>query len=288
LISEENLITTQENINKGFLWQARKKRELSQISLKQSRDAKTKLKKATSFEEIYDDQMLFDFLVGALMLSKKSINNLSFKNVKELIESEINFQKLNEQNYINSLEKNYLLMCGESIGGKMRNRIGKKGEELFIEKIKYLLDKKNVKYEMEYSKIGNPISIFWNNRTIIFNKKSNFINKSVDFIVLRSVNGKYDLENPDSYCCAGELKSGIDPAGADEHWKTAMAALKRISFSFKSINLKTPPLYFIGGAISNFMATEIIDLLKKDKLQYAANLNHSKQLERICDKILFN
>lgn len=288
MISEENLITTQANINKGFLWQARKKRELSQISLKQSREAKTKLKKATSFDDIYNDQILFDFLVGALMLSKKSISNLDFDNVKLLVETEIDFKKLNEQNYINLLEKNYLLMCGESIGGQMRNRIGKKGEELFIEKIKYLLDDKNVKYKMEYSKSGNLNSIVWNNRTIIFNKKSNFINKSVDFIVLKLTNGTYDLEDPDSYCCAGELKSGIDPAGADEHWKTAMAALKRISFSFKSIELKTPPLYFIGGAISNFMATEIIGLLKKDKLQYAANLNHSDQLERICDKILFD
>ena len=33
------------------------------------------------------------------------------------------------------------------------------------------------------------------------------------------------VENPKHYLACGELKGGIDPAGADEHWKTAGKAL---------------------------------------------------------------
>ena len=35
-----------------------------------------------------------------------------------------------------------------------------------------------------------------------------------------------------SYMALGELKGGIDPAGADEHWKTARTALSRIHEAF--------------------------------------------------------
>jgi hypothetical protein len=34
----------------------------------------------------------------------------------------------------------------------------------------------------------------------------------------------------------GELKGGIDPAGADEHWKTARTALQRIDDAFRKIS----------------------------------------------------
>ena len=35
------------------------------------------------------------------------------------------------------------------------------------------------------------------------------------------------LKNPGYYLACGELKSGNDPAGGDEHWKTAWAAFDR-------------------------------------------------------------
>jgi len=36
------------------------------------------------------------------------------------------------------------------------------------------------------------------------------------------------IHNTAKYIALGEIKGGIDPAGADEHWKTANSALERI------------------------------------------------------------
>ena len=76
----------------------------------------------------------------------------------------------------------------------------------------------------------------------------------------------------------GELKGGIDPAGADEHWKTARAALDRIRSSFKKVYIA-----FIGGAIEKAMAEEIYSQLQTGMLDYAANLTNDNQLSSFCD-----
>jgi Restriction endonuclease BsobI len=82
------------------------------------------------------------------------------------------------------------------------------------------------------------------------------------------------------YLAFGELKGGIDPAGADEHWKTARTALTRIQSAFATINLK-PELFFVGAAIERKMATEIWSMLKDDLLSNAANLTNEFQLNSL-------
>ena len=83
----------------------------------------------------------------------------------------------------------------------------------------------------------------------------------------------------------GEVKGGIDPAGADEHWKTANSALNRIrkSFSTVDIDIKTS---FVGAAIESAMSKEIYEQLSSDILTNAANLTNSKQLTEYCNWIL--
>ena len=83
-----------------------------------------------------------------------------------------------------------------------------------------------------------------------------------------------------SYIALGELKGGIDPAGADEHWKTARAALDRIREAFSSAR-HSPYTFFIGAAIEKRMATEIWDQLEKGMLTNAANLNAPNQLASV-------
>jgi type II restriction enzyme len=83
----------------------------------------------------------------------------------------------------------------------------------------------------------------------------------------------------------GELKGGIDPAGADEHWKTANSALNRIRTSFDKKKLK-PQTFFVGAAIENAMAVEIFKLLKSGTMSNAANLTSDKQLTSVCDWII--
>jgi hypothetical protein len=78
----------------------------------------------------------------------------------------------------------------------------------------------------------------------------------------------------------GELKGGIDPAGADEHWKTAQAALNRIRQAFADVGY-SPLTFFVGAAIERRMAGEIWDQLESGTLSNAANLNEENQVAAI-------
>jgi hypothetical protein len=71
-------------------------------------------------------------------------------------------------------------------------------------------------------------------------------------------------------------KGGIDPAGADEHWKTARTALTRIREAFAAQKL-SPHTFFIGAAIEAKMAAEIWQMLKTGVLENAANLTDETQ-----------
>jgi len=85
---------------------------------------------------------------------------------------------------------------------------------------------------------------------------------------------------PTVYLALGELKGGIDPAGADEHWKTARSALYRINQAFMTRELK-PHTFFIGAAIAKTMAGEIWRQLQEETLTNAANLTDEDQLASI-------
>jgi type II restriction enzyme len=89
------------------------------------------------------------------------------------------------------------------------------------------------------------------------------------------------FNDPARYICLGELKGGIDPAGADEHWKTARTSLSRIRDAF-SAKGSSPLTFFVGAAIEKKMAEEIWDQLTRDVLQNAANSTNTDQLASLC------
>jgi len=91
---------------------------------------------------------------------------------------------------------------------------------------------------------------------------------------------KQILKSPASYLALGELKGGIDPGGADEHWKTARTALSRIHEAFARNQVK-PHTFFIGGAIEPKMAREIWSLLESGVIENAANLTDETQIASI-------
>jgi hypothetical protein len=148
--------------------------------------------------------------------------------------------------------------------------------------------------------------ISWKNRRLYLNRKISFIKKNIDLILIdisaeqdliekyRSQRSKQNgiipktilkkvetelLNDPKNYLACGELKGGIDPAGADEHWKTANKAFDRIRDAFKEKGTNCPPLFFIGVAIVEDMASEIFNDLQSSKLAYAANLNNDEQVK---------
>ena len=85
-----------------------------------------------------------------------------------------------------------------------------------------------------------------------------------------------------AYIALGELKGGIDPAGADEHWKTARTALLRVTAAFNSHNA-APKTFFIGAAIEARMAHEIWEMLEQGGLDNAANLCDDEHMTAISD-----
>ena len=86
---------------------------------------------------------------------------------------------------------------------------------------------------------------------------------------------------PEQYVALGELKGGIDPAGADEHWKTANSALERIRIAF-SAKKCYPDTFFIGAAIAKAMASEMYQQLETHALTNAANLTNETQVVSLC------
>lgn len=108
--------------------------------------------------------------------------------------------------------------------------------------------------------------------------------KNVDICLLHSTPEQYRsktqrprvVRDSEMYVALGELKGGIDPAGADEHWKTANAHLGRIRRSFAALP-SMPQLFFVGNAIEASMAGEIWNQLESGELTNAANLTDDRQ-----------
>src|SRR2546430_13027557 len=88
-------------------------------------------------------------------------------------------------------------------------------------------------------------------RTVITNLTVPFLKNNVDLCLFNCRHGELqaNLGSPVSYIALGELKGGIDPAGADEHWKTARTALARIQAVFTQSGLR-PHTFFVGAAIA--------------------------------------
>jgi hypothetical protein len=127
------------------------------------------------------------------------------------------------------------------------------------------------------------------NRTLIYNLTVPCVGNNVDMCLFNLPPkelkvSKYNII--DSYIALGELKGGIDPAGADEHWKTARTALQRIRQGFSQTG-HSPYTFFIGAAVQKKMASEIWSQLDNGILSNAANLNEENQVASI-SRWLFN
>jgi type II restriction enzyme len=211
--------------------------------------------------------------------------------------------------FIDELVYRYLLTKGDALGGKARNLAGVLGERKFLRSLLSVFNLSGINYQWKdeatrtwHAKLRDDTGIekrisglSWskngNKRLLIMNIKVPMVEKNVDLSIL---NGTVDelrrgkdsiIHNADAYVALGELKGGIDPAGADEHWKTANSALERIRRSFAKKG-KKPQTFFVGAAIENSMASEIFKQLRSGSLSNAANLTNDQQLASICEWIL--
>ena len=169
----------------------------------------------------------------------------------------------------------------------MRNLVGDIGEIEIANRLQDKLESQGHSVDLKHTNSGKVNRMSWDNRVIFFNKTPGFIGKNIDLIMVDSATvARKVLDDSSSYLMCAEIKSGIDPAGADEHWKTARSALERIRAAFAREEAQCPDLAFVGAAIETAMAVEIYEDLENNNLQLAANLHHSDQMDGMIDWII--
>lgn len=306
----DSLVTSREQTRAGFISMALEK---NYIAVPYIEEAKALKSLANKIKKPKDLLLVKDLRVGLLTasgLSDKSLNYLTENDkiiaITGLIEK---FLEPAGENFIDELVYRYLLTKGDALGGKARNLAGSLGERKFLRSLLSVLNVEGIKYHWKdndtnvwLEKPGNDVGIekrikalYWKkgklDRLMVMNINVPLVNKNVDLSILNGtaddlINGKQSIIHiHKKYIALGELKGGIDPAGADEHWKTANSALNRIRTGFSKENLK-PQTFFIGAAIENSMAIEIFRELNADTLNNAANLTNDDQLTSICNWII--
>jgi len=305
-----DLVSTLESQRNGFLEYALRKSKESipyidkakslKIILEQhTKSPKDILKLKGEKEECY--QAAGVSIKAKKYLSEKDLNDILLEFIKEFLEPA-------GSQYIDELIYRYLLTLGDALGGRMRNLVGSMANEKFTRFIISQIQISNFKFDFytkstkswlpskEYSIdiVPKIRSIRWtlkngNQRQLIYNLTVPIVKKNIDLVLLNShcekLNGsefKKVIKDPKSYKALGELKGGIDPAGADEHWKTANTALSRVRENFNKHGIKIP-LVFIGAAIEKSMSKEIFSQYSTGKLANCANLIVENQLISLCN-----
>ena len=303
--SFEDLETTREQIRAGFLAAALEKNKQTTPYIDRAKKLKAIASTAKNPKELIKMTSIRAPLLTAAGLSDKAMTHLTEedkeKAVSELIK---NFIEPAGKDFVDELVFRFLLIQGDSLGGAMRNIVG----AIAMQKLTRSIISTLVNAEIQFSwldnrskkvewKDGDPSdpniesnlkAISWSingkNRILIYNKNIPIVKKNID-VVLFDAKKEEDLNgllaNPKKYVLLGELKGGIDPAGADEHWKTANSALDRIRSAFGKHGL-TPYTMFIAAAIEESMAKEIWEHLESGKITNAANLTDDVQITHLC------
>lgn len=302
----EDLITSYEAVRAGFVALALEKNRRATPFVEQAKALKiiaSKAKKPVDLIKITDIQLA---LLTAAGISDKAVGHLQEQDKLDAIQGLVqNFLEPSGENFVEELIYRFLLTRGDTLGGSMRNAGGAIAQRKFVRALISNLRLSGISYEwlnsfdnqwlkstendadIEFSLRG----LSWQKddkcRTLIFNLTVPAVKNNIDLCLLNcafsQINKKQAKEiyqNPEIYLAFGELKGGIDPAGADEHWKTARTALLRIELAFAKIDLK-PKIFFIGSAIEKKMATEIWNMLKDESLTNVANLTNEIQLNSL-------
>lgn len=295
----EDLITTYEATRAGFVALALEKNRRATPYIAEARSLQEAASKAKNPREMLKLTDITSGLLTAAGLSDKAQNHLNSENKREAIEELIkNFLEPAGKKFIEELIFRFLLIRGDTMGGSMRNIGGALAQRKITRFIISTLNLAGIKYFwlhnssrkwIEKSNCDSDIELFlrglsWKNndgsRTLIFNLTVPLVKNNVDMSLFKlSYNdlNKANIEIPEIYLAIGELKGGVDPAGADEHWKTARTALERIRGAFAEKGF-FPKTFFIGAAIEKRMADEIWNQLQDGKLSNAANLNRENQV----------
>lgn len=291
--SPKDLVTPYENTRASFLQMALEKNIRATPFVAKAKDLRARLQEIASVEKLLQAKGIYGALLTAAGISIKATAHIDDLGKTKAIENLIeNFLIPQGKDFRDELVYRFLLTSGDSLGGSMRNIIGILAQRKLVHAIIARLDNANKPYRIEIDKkiinhthITNNEKLFaeyikaieWYNergvRSIIFNITVPQVKKNVDMCIfnIEVQHIRANIQNEKVYVCLGELKGGADPAGADEHWKTARSALQRVYTAFETTHCNILSC-FIGAAIADAMAEEIWEMLVSKKLSFAANL----------------
>lgn len=303
LKDSKDLITTYEQIRAGFVSLALERNRKATPFVEEARALRTIANTVNHPRDLLEIESLKTTLLTAAGISGKASNYLQESDKIEAIEGLINnFLEPAGEGFVEELIYRFLLTKGDTLGGTMRNIGGFLAQRKLSRSILSALTLHNINYQWLDANSNrwliqpedntdielNLKGLTWksknNERTLIYNITVPIVKKNIDICLFNCLPeniNKSALKNPDLYIALGELKGGIDPAGADEHWKTANSALERIRKAFNQKNAY-PNTFFIGAAIVENMAQEIWQQLEKRTLNNAANLTKPDQITAIC------
>ncbi len=302
LSTSSDLITTREKIRAGFVALALEKNRIATPIIAQARALKASAMQARKASDLIKASRLKPLLLAAAGVSNKAAGHMLEDDKTETITRFIrNFLEPAGANFVEELVYRFLLTRGDTLGGSVRNIGGALAQKKFTEMITLALNATKVSYIFltkrnkvlctsdsdSESALADVKAISWFhdklNRTIVYNATVPIVRKNIDICVLDCSYRELAVSSKiaGKYLALGELKGGIDPAGADEHWKTANTALSRIRTGFAQENIY-PHLFFVGAVIVSDMATEIWSQLETGSLKNAANLTRANQVESLC------
>lgn len=302
LSGSSDLVTPYEEIRAGFVALALEKNRRATPFVEQARALKAAAAQTGTSSDLLNIRSIQAALLTAAGVSDKAMKYLLPQDKVEAIQGLITkYLDPAGHAYVEELVFRFLLTRGDTLGGSMRNVGGVMGERKLTRATLANLALAKIPYQWLHSDSKEWItgkdddadieiyltSLSWSSkgrhRTMIYNRTIPFIGKNIDLCLLNckpeALHGAFGA--PTRYIAIGELKGGIDPAGADEHWKTARTSLSRIRKAFSDHKL-SPHTFFVGAAIENSMAEEIWSQLEEGTLSNVANLTNADQVASLC------
>ena len=302
-----DFVTSKDEIRAGFIAMALEKNAASIPYITEAKVLRTLASQAESARDLLNIKGIRSGLVTASGLSDKATGHLNDADLTKALEDLI--EKILEpagEDFVDELVYRFLLIKGDSMGGTMRNLAGRLGHRKFLRTIIASLSMAGTGFWWRHSKSGkwhegsaeqNNIendarALYWKtgsqDRLLLTNVNFPIVRRSnVDFALFDAGMDDYGRGKSDivtQYTRArtlGELKAGIDPAGADSHWKEANSALNRIRGAFAQQGAN-PKIAFVAAAITSRMGIEIVEQLQSGILAYAANLTKDEQVAMTC------
>jgi len=299
LCSAKDLETTYEAVRAGFVALALEKNRRATPYVAEARALKSAASKAKVPIELLKIPGIRAGLLTAAGISDKAASHLEESDKDEAIAGLIGkYLEPAGANFVEELVYRFLLTRGDTLGGSMRNAGGFMAQCKLTRSLiahfklsgtayqwrsvdsKGWSEKPEDDTDIELKLRGLAWGKGEKARTLIYNLTVPIFGNNVDLCLFHCASDKICKEvhaDAAAYVALGELKGGIDPAGADEHWKTARTALRRIRDAFAK-NKLTPHTFFIGAAIEKKMAREIWAMLESGALENAANLTDDEQI----------